>query len=237
MRGFGETNYEREDGCRRWRMPSRCSSAARLARSILVACSIRGEIAIDLALAYPQRIAALVLIGTAVRGAPLPPVEQAGRAAELSALLEAAEAAGDMDEINRLEAWMWLGGPTSPEGRVNGRPRELFLDMNGRALSRDNLISMWVDRFSPCWRTAEFHVDGQRISKVWCSRVESPGGGRRRGVLVTFGEGRGWTDGTVTSVPVAGCRRWGSAELGLCGGGSGCRRVRRCWMEMVWSSR
>jgi pimeloyl-ACP methyl ester carboxylesterase len=29
---------------------------------------------------------------------------------------------------------MWLDGPTSPEGRVKGRPRELFLDMNGRAL-------------------------------------------------------------------------------------------------------
>jgi pimeloyl-ACP methyl ester carboxylesterase len=134
MRGFGETSYEREDGWSPVADALAVLDAAGLARPILVACSIGGEIAIDLALAYPQRIAGLVLIGTAVRGGPLPPVEQAGRTAELSARLEAADAAGDIDAINRLEAWMWLDGPTAPEGRVKGRPRELFLDMNGRAL-------------------------------------------------------------------------------------------------------
>lgn len=35
-----------------------------------------------------------------------------------------------------------------------------------RRLSRDILISSWVDRFSPFWRTGEFLVGGQRFS--WC---------------------------------------------------------------------
>jgi len=29
---------------------------------------------------------------------------------------------------------MWLDGPSAAEGRVGGPARELFLDMNGRAL-------------------------------------------------------------------------------------------------------
>ena len=32
---------------------------------------------------------------------------------------------------------MWLDGPLSPEGRVGGDLRELFLEMNGRALVLD----------------------------------------------------------------------------------------------------
>ena len=48
--------------------------------------------------------------------------------------MEAAEEANDVAEANRLEAWLWLDGPTSPEGRVGGEARELFLTMNGIAL-------------------------------------------------------------------------------------------------------
>jgi pimeloyl-ACP methyl ester carboxylesterase len=78
MRGFGETTYEREDGWSQVADALAVLDAAGLSRPILVACSIGGEIAIDLALAYPQRIAALVLIGTAVRGAPCPQSSKPG---------------------------------------------------------------------------------------------------------------------------------------------------------------
>lgn len=33
---------------------------------------------------------------------------------------------------------MWLDGPSAPEGRVSGPARELFLDMNGRALHAED---------------------------------------------------------------------------------------------------
>jgi pimeloyl-ACP methyl ester carboxylesterase len=56
----------------------------------------------------------------------------------LNARIEAAEAAGDLDEVGRLEAWMWLDGPSADEGRVGGAARELFLDMNGRALRAED---------------------------------------------------------------------------------------------------
>jgi pimeloyl-ACP methyl ester carboxylesterase len=32
---------------------------------------------------------------------------------------------------------VWLDGPTAPEGRVTGAPRDLFLQMNRRALAAD----------------------------------------------------------------------------------------------------
>ena len=54
--------------------------------------------------------------------------------AELDTMIESAENAGDVDEVNRLEAWMWLDGPTADEGRVVGAARDLFLEMNGKAL-------------------------------------------------------------------------------------------------------
>ena len=132
-RGYGETRYSREDGWSPVEDALAVLDAAGLQRPVLVACSMGGQAAVDLTLGHPERVAGLVLIGSAIRGAPYPEVVD-GPEAELTRALEAAEEAGDIDEVNRLEAWMWLDGPTATEGRVRGEPRELFLEMNGRAL-------------------------------------------------------------------------------------------------------
>jgi pimeloyl-ACP methyl ester carboxylesterase len=106
-------------------------------RAVIVACSMGGQTAIDLTLAHQDRVSALLLIGAAIRGAPYPDLQQ-GPTAELNARIEAAEAAEDVDEVGRLEAWMWLDGPSAPEGRVSGPVRELFLEMNDRALRAED---------------------------------------------------------------------------------------------------
>ncbi len=54
--------------------------------------------------------------------------------ARFDALLEQAGRRGDMDELNRLETWLWLDGPAQPEGRVGGEKRSLALEMNEIAL-------------------------------------------------------------------------------------------------------
>ena len=59
--------------------------------------------------------------------------------ARLVSEIQSAEASGDIQRINRLEAWAWLDGPSSPEGRVGGQARDLFLDMNGRHLAQPRL--------------------------------------------------------------------------------------------------
>jgi pimeloyl-ACP methyl ester carboxylesterase len=130
MRRYGETMYEREDGWSTVTDALAVLDAEGMARPVVVGCSAGGEAAIDLALAHPGRVAGLCLIGTAVRGAPYPEVTE-GREGALTAQLEATE---DYDEANRLIAWLWLDGPRADEGRVKGAARELFLEMNDRAM-------------------------------------------------------------------------------------------------------
>jgi pimeloyl-ACP methyl ester carboxylesterase len=130
MRGYGETIYEREPGWSTVTDALAVLDAEDVARPIVVGCSIGGEAAIDLALAHPDRVGGPCLIGTAVRGAPFSDPTD-GPEAVLRAQLDATE---DYDEGNRLIAWLWLDGPTADEGRVEGETRELFLEMNERAL-------------------------------------------------------------------------------------------------------
>jgi pimeloyl-ACP methyl ester carboxylesterase len=94
----------------------------------LVGASAGGGLALDAALVAPERIAGLVVMGTAVSGAPEPQLDADTK--RFDASLERAYEARDADEINRLETWLWLDGPGQPEGRVGGAARELALDMN-----------------------------------------------------------------------------------------------------------
>jgi pimeloyl-ACP methyl ester carboxylesterase len=137
MRGFGETRYKREDGWSPVADAVAVLDAAGVKQAAVVASSMGGQVAIDLTLTHPDRVTGLVLIGTAIRGAPYPELVE-GPTAELTAKIESAFAAGNFDEVNRLEAWMWLDGPAAEEGRVGGRVRELFLQMNAHALDAES---------------------------------------------------------------------------------------------------
>jgi pimeloyl-ACP methyl ester carboxylesterase len=94
----------------------------------LIGSSAGGGLALDAALAQPGRVAGLVLFAPAVSGAPAPDVDAATE--RLDSLREAALAAGDLDQVNRWDTWLWLDGPGEPEGRVGGAPRELAREMN-----------------------------------------------------------------------------------------------------------
>jgi pimeloyl-ACP methyl ester carboxylesterase len=131
-RGFGATTYDPEDGWSPVEDAVRVMDAAGVSRAVAVGSSIGGATALDLAIAHPDRVDALVLIAPVIRGAPYP--TPTPREADLEERAEQAQEAGDLDAANRLEAQLWLDGPTSPEGRVGGAERELFLQMNRRAL-------------------------------------------------------------------------------------------------------
>lgn len=131
-RGFGETTYEPEEGWSPVADAVAVLDTVGVERAVVIGGSMGGGTAIDLALAHPDRVAALVLIGSAVSGAPaLTDLDD-----ETRRLDEAADAADEQDdqaEVNRIEATLWLDGPLHP-GRVTGPVRDLFLEMNGRAL-------------------------------------------------------------------------------------------------------
>jgi pimeloyl-ACP methyl ester carboxylesterase len=136
-RGYGETTTPDEpfshiDDLERIR------TVLGVERVSLIGCSQGGRVAIDYALAHRQRVASLVLVASAVSGAPSPQRHSAEIAA-LLAKLDAAEEAGDLARVNEIEAHLWLDGPSSREGRIAGAVRELFLDMNGKALRHPQL--------------------------------------------------------------------------------------------------
>jgi pimeloyl-ACP methyl ester carboxylesterase len=109
-------------------------------RAWLVGTSAGGGLALDAAVLAPDRVAGLVLIGTAVSGAPVPEMDAALQ--RFDELFQAAEAAGDQAEENRLNTWLRLDGPYSPEGRVSGAARELtmqmYADTRGKGASEYN---------------------------------------------------------------------------------------------------
>lgn len=132
-RGFGATTYESEDG---WSAVGDALSvldAHQIERAVVVGNSMGGRTALDLALTHPDRVTGLVLIGTAISGAPQPEIEPA--AESVLAEYEAAEEAEDATRINRMEAHVWLDGALQDAGRVGGETRALFLEMNSIPLS------------------------------------------------------------------------------------------------------
>ena len=102
--------------------------------AFLVGSSMGGAIALEAVVTAPDRVAGLALIAPGVPGMP----EYADNPPELDALVDAHREAyerHDLDEINRVEAHLWLDGPLAPEGRVGGPARELFLTTNAAALA------------------------------------------------------------------------------------------------------
>ncbi len=131
-RGFGETVTETEPYSPVADLLTVIDAVADGRPAILVGCSQGGKIAIDAALLHPSRVAGLLLVSPSVGGAPEP--EYTPEMRGLLARLKAAEDAGDLDRVNAIKAHLWLDGPLAREGRVAGRARDLFLEMNGIAL-------------------------------------------------------------------------------------------------------
>jgi pimeloyl-ACP methyl ester carboxylesterase len=98
----------------------------------LIGCSMGGALAIDFALAHPERISKLVLVGSAIGGFAFKPEH-----AHLFSEAASARKAGDLDALNQAMLKLFLDGPKRPRGYVAEPLRKLFLEMNGRALRSD----------------------------------------------------------------------------------------------------
>jgi pimeloyl-ACP methyl ester carboxylesterase len=98
----------------------------------LLGNSMGGRLALDLAVAQPDRVAGLVLLSPGVSGAPDKRFDDA--TAQLFDAGARAYDAGDSHQVSRIDARIWLDGPDAAEGRIGGATRELALDMDAVAL-------------------------------------------------------------------------------------------------------
>lgn len=134
-RGFGQTPVSTEPFSHLDDLLAVLDAAGGGSPVFLVGASAGGGLALDAALAAPSRSAGVVVMGTAVSGSPEPALDPA--TARFDQLLEKAYESRDVDEINRLETWLWLDGPAQAQGRVGGAARALALDMNAVIIHND----------------------------------------------------------------------------------------------------
>ncbi|HUX03906.1 MAG TPA: alpha/beta hydrolase [Acidimicrobiales bacterium] len=116
----------------------------------LVGSSMGGALALDAVIDAPSDFAGLVLFAPGISGAPEPDEDEIEpEALELFARVREHLAAGDLAGANRYETWLWLDGPTSPEGRVGGEAREAALVMNAPLLERP--VPEGIDASRSAW--------------------------------------------------------------------------------------
>jgi 3-oxoadipate enol-lactonase len=110
--------------------------AAGIDRAALVAVSMGGRVALEVALAEPARVSALVAVG-----AGLPDHEWSRAAHEFFAAEDAAIERGDLDAATELNVRFWVDGPRRIPEQVDASVRERVRDMQRRAF--DLQLDTW----------------------------------------------------------------------------------------------
>jgi pimeloyl-ACP methyl ester carboxylesterase len=107
-----------------------------LGRAALVGNSVGGQIAVDTAIEAPERVSAVVTIGSIVPDwfPGMTPEEEA-----VEAELERADEGGDPDAIADADVRAWVDGPGQPADRVPEDIRELVREMD-RALNEPGVV-------------------------------------------------------------------------------------------------
>jgi pimeloyl-ACP methyl ester carboxylesterase len=95
----------------------------------LVGCSQGAKTIIDFALEHPQMARALVVVSPALSGFAF-----GGELPKQAEQLDAADEAGDIDQVNELELQIWVDGPHRNRDQVDPKVRELVRAMNLIAL-------------------------------------------------------------------------------------------------------
>jgi pimeloyl-ACP methyl ester carboxylesterase len=97
-----------------------------IGRACLVGHSIGGMIAIDTAVEYPERTAALVAMGAGLAGYWVDPTPEEEALFEEQDRLEQR---GDPEEVADFQVRLWVDGPNQPEDRVPEEIREVVREM------------------------------------------------------------------------------------------------------------
>lgn len=98
-------------------------------RAILLGCSQGGKTVLDLTLAHPEMVNALILVASALGGFTFQ-----GELPKQHVELEIAEEQGDIARVNELELQIWVDGQHRTPQQVDREMRELVREMNLIAL-------------------------------------------------------------------------------------------------------
>jgi pimeloyl-ACP methyl ester carboxylesterase len=100
---------------------------------VMMGCSMGGGLAMDFALAYPSRMKALIMVGSAPSGLKLD-VPASAKFAEAEKAFEA----GDLDLTAEIETQIWFDGAGRTPEQVNPEMRKLAYEMDRIALSYES---------------------------------------------------------------------------------------------------
>lgn len=100
--------------------------------AIVMGCSMGGGLAMELALAHPERVAALIMVDSA-------PPDLELDVPDLPQFKEAEDAykAGDFDRLCEIETQIWFDGIGRPVEEVDPAMRQLLYEMNRIALANE----------------------------------------------------------------------------------------------------
>jgi pimeloyl-ACP methyl ester carboxylesterase len=122
-------------------------------RAALVGASMGAAVALDVAIAYLERVWALVVAAPAVRGHPW--------GSEVRHFQQEEEAALEADDVERaveLNLRMWVDGPKRPGGEVSPELRDRVGGMQRRAFELDRegaALTPEPELVSPLWKTEQ----------------------------------------------------------------------------------
>ena len=127
MRGFGrsepaDATYSAHDDLRA------VLDHLGIERATLLGCSMGGAASLNFALAYPDRVTGLILVGSGLNGWENPNTEAGPVEWEQEA--EDAFNAGDYEAASEYEVHMWVDGPRRQPEQVNPAVRDRVRDMN-----------------------------------------------------------------------------------------------------------
>ena len=99
---------------------------------VLMGCSMGGGLAMDFTLAHPDRVRALIMVGSGPSGLELD-VPRSPKFAEA----EKAWEAGDMDRVAEIETQIWFDGEGRTPEQVDQAMRKLAFEMDRIALTHE----------------------------------------------------------------------------------------------------
>ncbi len=165
MRGFGKSDRLAAPIARRDDLYHLLKHLG-IARTVLLGCSMSGEIILDFTLEHPEMVAALVVVSTVPSG-----FELQGEPPQYLMEMMAAVEQGDLALASELQNRIWIDGPFRQPAQVDPRVRERAAEMNRIALANETFSKVDSAPLNPLDPPAM-----QRLSEVGVPTLIIAGG-------------------------------------------------------------